>query len=160
MAISSSLSTRSSHTVLAGSQDITLADADTYYCNGTYGNDQVFEESIDIIVRGKHVLHPGFLYILFISNWQWVAERDWRNIYYIACIHIFFLSVGFTGIASTAYLRTSFKSINRLNASGLVTTSNEEIVNSLEELVCIYTTNNILTKFYILLCMTHCRYLD
>ena len=31
---------------------ITLMDADTYYCSGTYGNEQVFEESVIVTIRG------------------------------------------------------------------------------------------------------------
>ena len=32
-------------------------DGDIYYCNGTYGNDQFFEESVNITVRGKSVMY-------------------------------------------------------------------------------------------------------
>ena len=32
---------------------ITLMDADTYYCSGTYGSEQVFEESVNVTVRGN-----------------------------------------------------------------------------------------------------------
>ena len=88
-----------------------------------------------------HVLHHLVLsiHIIHISNWQWVAKRELEIYYiYIACnIMYFFLSVGFTGNVSTAYLRTSFKSLDRLNASGLITSSNEELANDLAVLVCI-----------------------
>ena len=36
---------------------ITLTDADTYYCSGTYGNEQVFEESVNVTVRGNFCIY-------------------------------------------------------------------------------------------------------
>ena len=35
------------------SEAITLMDTDIYSCNGNYGNDQFFEESVNVTVRGK-----------------------------------------------------------------------------------------------------------
>ena len=43
-----------SYTVLR-TEAITLMDADTYYCSGTYGNEQVFEESVNVAVRGSYI---------------------------------------------------------------------------------------------------------
>ena len=34
-------------------QAITLMDADTYFCMGTYGSEQIFVESVNVIVRGN-----------------------------------------------------------------------------------------------------------
>ena len=50
-----------SHQVIAGNLGvITLMDADTYYCSGTYGNEQVFEESVNVAVRGNSYMHKCF----------------------------------------------------------------------------------------------------
>ena len=32
---------------------ISLSDANTYYCGGSYGNEQVFRESVNVTVRGN-----------------------------------------------------------------------------------------------------------
>ena len=34
---------------------ISLSDANTYYCGGSYGNEQVFRESVNVTVRGNFV---------------------------------------------------------------------------------------------------------
>ena len=43
--------------------------------------------------------------------------------------------VGFTGIVDSAYLRISSPSLERLNASGFYSSSNEELLNNAELLV-------------------------
>ena len=39
--------------VVLNSRNISQMDEDTYFCSGTYGNGSVFEESVNITVRGK-----------------------------------------------------------------------------------------------------------
>ena len=67
--------------------------------------------------------------------------------------------VGLTGIVDSVYLRISFQSVDRLNASGLIFSSNEELLNDLEVLVCYNSCNNINSMLYIMYAR-HCRYLS
>ena len=46
------------------------------------------------------------------------------------------LYVGLMGIADSAYLRISFQSFERFNASGLIFSSNDELLNGTQSLVC------------------------
>lgn len=63
------------------------------------------------------------------------SERELKVHVVYNAIFVLSDSVGLTGIVSRAYLRVSFQSFDRLNASGVVFSSNEELVNDLEVLV-------------------------